>query len=173
MVRSIPPITSTGASRAIRGGKRESVRFGPVVKIGIGGGRGAIPKREERIEPIRSWAFASKPKFSRYGPKNKEDRSRYVLIERVEEPAVRILEDITEVVVIASLPGVEEKDIHIELHGDILEISAQGKDEFGLKKYAKEMLLPFMAEPRTTKTSFKNNILEIKLKKKRKRGRRG
>lgn len=168
MVRSIPPITSTGASKAIRGGKRESVRFGPVVKIGIGGGRGAIPKREEKIEPIHSWAFASKPKFTRYSSTQKD---KYVLIERVEEPAVRILEDITEAVVIASLPGVEEKDIHIELHGDILEISAQGKNEFGLQKYAKEILLPFMAEPRTTKTSFKNNILEIKLKEKR-RGKR-
>lgn len=168
MVRSIPPKTSTGRGRAQRGGKREPGKLGGTIKIGIGGGRGAIPRKEEKIEPIHSWAFASKPKFSRYSSTQKD---KYVLIERVEEPAVRILEDITEAVVVASLSGVNEKDIHIELHGDILEISAQGKNEFGLQKYAKEILLPFMADPRTTKTSFKNNILEIKLKEKR-RGKR-
>lgn len=160
MVRSIPQKTSTGAPKAKRGGKRESLRLGPIVKIGIG---------EEKFKPIHSWAFVSKPKFTRY---RTTERDKYILVDRVTKPAVRVLEDISETVVVASLPGVEEKDIHIELHGDILEISAQGKNEFGLQKYAKEILLPFMADPRTTKSSFENNILEIKLQGERRRRKR-
>jgi len=164
MLRSIPPVTSTGSPRPKRGGEKR--RKISTVKIGIGGGRKSIPKKGERVEPIPSWTFVSKPKFTRYCPKDK-----YALVERVTEPAVRILEDITEVVVVASLPGVNEKDIHIDVHGDILEISAQAKDEFGSKKYTKEMLLPFVVDSRTMAFSFENNILEIKLQKKQKKRR--
>jgi len=181
MVRSIPPVTSTGSSRAIKDRRKPGKPEGPpaptsrrgqlgTIKIGIGGLR-AAPERKERVEPIRSWTFASKPKFTRYPPTQK-----YVMVEKIKEPVARILQDtsIAEVVVVAHLPGVEEKNIQIELHGDILEIFAQGKDEFGTKKYTKEMLLPFMADSKAIEPSFKNNILEIKLKEKEKRkGKKG
>lgn len=180
----IPPRTSTGSSRAIGRNQQTFGNRGLVTKINIS----STPKHpssfryaarsvqrwtsgeEERVEPIRSWTFASEPKFTRYRPTKTE---KYVLVEKISEPAVRVLEDICEVVVVAYLSGVEEKDIHIELHGDILDISAQAKDEFGLKKYAKEILLPFMADPSAAKTSFKNDILEIKLREKRKKKRNG
>jgi len=167
MIRSIPPKTSTGSSRAIRGGKRKSVELGRVIKTGIGERKETVSKREKRVKPIYSWTFVSKPKFTRYCPTKKD--KHVLLIERVNEPAIRILEHITETVVVAYLPQVKEKDIHIELHSDILEISAHSKHEFGLQKYAKEILLPFMADPRAIKSSLENNILEIKLRKKRKR----
>lgn len=167
MIRSIPPKTSTGSSRVIRGGKRKSLELGQVSKIGIRERKEAASKREKGVKPIYSWTFVSKPKFTRYCPTEKD--KHVLLIERVNEPAIRILEHITETVVVAYLPQVKEKDIHIELHGDILEISADGKDEFGLQKYAKEILLPFTADPRAVKSSLENNILEIKLRKKRKR----
>jgi len=71
---------------------------------------------------------------------------------------------VSDLVIVAYLPGVEEKeDIQLKIHGDILEISARGKDTSGVKEYAKEMLLPFMVDPGKMKTHFQNNILEIKL----------
>ena len=164
MIRSIPPKTSTGTSRAVRGGKRNCVELGQITKIGTRERKEAASKREKKVKPIYSWTFVSKPKFTRYCPTKKD--KRVLLIERVNEPAIRILEHVTETVVVAYLPQVKEKDIHIELHSDILEISAQAKDEFGLQKYAKEILLPFMADPRAVKSSLENNILEIKLRKK-------
>ena len=79
-----------------------------------------------------------------------------------------ILEYVSDLVIVAYLPGVEEKeDIQLKIHGDILEISAWGKDTSGVKKYAKEMLLPFMVDPGKIKTHFQNNILEIKLREKK------
>jgi len=164
MIRSIPPKTSTGSSRVMRDSKRKYVGLGQISKIGIGERKEAASKREEKVKSIYSWTFVSKPKFARYRLAEKDKHA--LLIERVHEPAIRILEDITETVVVAYLPQVKEKDIHIGLHGDILEISADGKDEFGLQKYAKEILLPFMANPGAVKSSFENNILEIKLRKK-------
>ncbi len=167
MIRSIPPKTSTGTSRAIRGSNRKSVEVDQVTEIGIRKRKEAASKRQEKVKPIYSWTFVSKPKFTRYCPTEKD--KHVLLIERVNEPAIRILEHTTETVVVAYLPQVKEKDIHIELHSDILEISAHSKHEFGLQKYAKEILLPFMADPRAIKSSLENNILEIKLRKKRKR----
>ncbi|MFQ6067359.1 MAG: Hsp20/alpha crystallin family protein [bacterium] len=164
MIRSIPPKTSTGRCRTIRGDKGRTVELGQVIKIGTGERKEAASKRGEKIKPIHSWAFVSKPKFTRYYPTKKH--KNVLLIERVNEPAIRILEDITETIVVAYLPQVKEKDIHIELHGDILEIAAQTKDEFGLQRYAKEILLPFIADPRAIKSSLENNILEINLRKK-------
>lgn len=162
MAKSIPPITSTGRFRAKGANKRKSVTPGLAVKIGIGERKETIPKKKERVESIPSWEFVSKPKFTRCCPADK-----YLLIEKITEPAVRILKDVTEVVVVASLPQVKEKDIHIELHGDILEIAATAKDRFGPKKYTKEMLFPFIPDPRTVKTSFENDILEIRLQNER------
>lgn len=130
MIRSIPPKTSTGSSRTIRGGKRKSIELGRITKIGIGERKETAFKREEKIKPIHSWTFVSKPKFTRYCPAKKDEH--VLLIERVNEPAIRILEHITETVVVAYLPQVEEKDIRIELHGDILEISAHGHEIGGL-----------------------------------------
>jgi len=164
MISSIPPKTSTGSPRAIRHGKIKSVGLGQISKIGIRERKEVASKREEKLKPIRSWTFVSKPKFTRYRLAEKD--KQVLLIERVHEPAIRILENITETVVVAYLPQVKEKDIHIELHGDILEILADGKDKFGLQKYAKVVLLPFMADPGAVKSSLENNILEIKLRKK-------
>ena len=160
MVKSIPPMTSTGGARSV---KRKSYKRGLDISIRTGGGNNADSKKKEKVEPIRSWTFVPKPKLTRYS-----EIDKIVLIERVKEPAVRILKSITEIVVVAFLPKVNKKDIRIILHGDILELSARAKDEFGLKKYAKEMLLPFMADPKGMKTSFENDILEIILKEREK-----
>lgn len=163
MIRSIPPITSTGSSRPTRSAKRGP---SPVIRIGMGERKVTLRKGREKFKPIHTWTFASKPTFARY---HRTQTDQYVLVEKIREPAVRILEDIGEVVVVAYLPGVEQKDIHIEFHGDILDLSTQASDKFGLEKYAKEILLPFMADPEATESSLKNDILEIKLQQERSR----
>lgn len=61
---------------------------------------------------------------------------------------------------IAEMPGVASEDIKVEVKGDILRLSAAT----GERKYSKEVLLPskVTGKPETT---YKNGILEIKLKK--------
>ena len=161
MVKSIPPTTSTGRTRRKTHDKRKSRSRGLDIKIGSGGGKKSTRYKKETAEPIRSWTFVPKPKSTRCS-----ETDKIVLIERVKEPATRILKSITEIVVVAYLPKVTKKDIHIELHGDILDITAKTEDEFGLKKFVKEILLPFAADPKSIKSSFENDIVEIKLKKK-------
>ena len=79
------------------------------------------------------------------------------VVEEVREPLVDIFDEEKEFKVIAELPGVKEEEVKVELSGDILTISAEGKP----RKYHKEILLPSKVKPKAMASSFKNGILEI------------
>ena len=63
--------------------------------------------------------------------------------------------------IVAEMPGVEEKDISINLKDDILQISAETRE----KKYHKEILLKESFTKDKMARTYKNGILEIKLMK--------
>ena len=63
--------------------------------------------------------------------------------------------------VIAELPGVEEKDVRIEIQDDVLKLSTATKG----RKYAKELQLPCSVEESTMESAYKNGVLEIRLRK--------
>ncbi|MEW5767346.1 MAG: archaeal heat shock protein Hsp20 [bacterium] len=82
-------------------------------------------------------------------------------VEEEREPITDVFDEKEEVRVYAEMPGVKEEDIKLELKGDILEFSAHN----GERKYYKELLLPAKVEPKTLTWSYKNGILEVKVKK--------
>ena len=84
------------------------------------------------------------------------------VIEEVREPIVDVLKEENFIRVITELPGVSKEDVKIKIDKDILNLSA----EKGERKYAKEILLPFSVKEDPVEFSFKNGILELKLKKK-------
>ena len=63
--------------------------------------------------------------------------------------------------IVAEMPGVEEKDIRIDLKDDILQISAETRE----KKYHKEILLKESFTKDKMVRTYKNGVLEIKLMK--------
>ncbi len=80
--------------------------------------------------------------------------------EEVREPLVDIFDQGSEIVVIAEVPGVEEKDIKIEVKERELRISAEGEG----RKYDKTSQLPAkVADDR--KVSCRNGVLELRMKK--------
>ena len=83
-------------------------------------------------------------------------------VAEVREPLVDVLDEGDRLVVLAELPGVEEKDIRVEVKGDIVVLTAEARE----RKYSKEILLPAPVDAATLQTSYKNGILEIKLRKK-------
>jgi HSP20 family protein len=85
------------------------------------------------------------------GPKVDEER----------EPITDIFNEKNEIVVIAEMPGIDEADLKIDLKGDILEVSAVGKN----RTYRKELLLPVSVSKKNLKHKFTNGILEIRIKK--------
>ena len=78
----------------------------------------------------------------------------------VEEPLVDIFDEEDHIRVVAALPGVDEKDIKVDLDGAQLVISADTPD----RKYRKEVTLP--ATPKgEVERMYKNGILGITLSK--------
>jgi len=85
------------------------------------------------------------------GPKVEEER----------EPMVDIFDEKEEVVIIAEMPGINEEGISMDFKGDILEVKAVYKD----RKYYKEVLLPAKVKSETLTSTYKNGILEVRIRK--------
>jgi HSP20 family molecular chaperone IbpA len=107
----------------------------------------------------RTWVFSTRPRFVRH----QKPVEKSLLVEKVEEPVVNVFEEIKEIVVLAEMPGADKESISCKIKDDILFICAEAKDSWGAKRYEKEILLPFLVSPSSLKTSYENQILEIKL----------
>lgn len=111
--------------------------FGFSIKTAVGG--------KPIVEPFGN--IKKTPK----GPKVEEER----------EPITDVFDEKDEIRVYAEMPGVSQEDIKLDLKEDILDISVQSGD----RKYHKEILLPAKVKPETLQSSYKNGILEVKIKK--------
>jgi HSP20 family protein len=107
---------------------------------------------------IRS-AVGGKPVVETFGNIKKTPEGPVVKEER--EPLTDVFDEKNDVVIIAEIPGVQEEGITLDLRGDILEISAAGKN----RSYRKEVLLPVQVKKETLSYTYKNGILEVRVKK--------
>jgi len=98
------------------------------------------------------------PKVERFGNIRATDKGPVVA--EVREPLVDVFDEGQEIVVVAELPGVTEDEIHVEVRDDILSLETNGE-----RKYAKEVLLPQAVQAGTLQRTYKNGIVELRLKK--------
>jgi HSP20 family protein len=129
-------VTRTGEFRIKGLGDKARGVYGFSVRTGVGG----IP-RVERFGNIRT---------TEEGP----------VVAEVREPLVDVFDEEQEIVVVAELPGVAEDEVRIEIQDDILSLETTGE-----RKYAKEILLPEPVDAATLQKTYKNGILELRLKK--------
>lgn len=85
------------------------------------------------------------------------------------EPLVDVIESDDEIKVVAELPGVEKNDINLYATSNTLTINVDTEE----RKYHKELELPAEVEPRSAKSTYKNGVLEVTLKKVEKKKPRG
>jgi len=83
------------------------------------------------------------------------------VVDEVREPLVDVFDEDDVLLVIAELPGVEERDIQIEVHDGLLKLSTTTKG----RRYTKELQLPCPVEESTMESAYKNGVLEIRLRK--------
>ncbi len=77
------------------------------------------------------------------------------------EPLTDVIEDVKQVAITMELPGVEKKDINVHMTDDELEISVDNE----LRKYHKRVRLPTKVDPKTTKATYTNGILDVTVQK--------
>ncbi|MBM3474249.1 MAG: Hsp20/alpha crystallin family protein [Armatimonadetes bacterium] len=78
----------------------------------------------------------------------------------VREPLVDVFDEGDTVVLVAELPGVAEGDIQVDIEGDVISLETTGE-----RKYAKEALLPSVVDSATLERTYRNGILELRVKK--------
>jgi len=93
-------------------------------------------------------------------------------------PPVDISEDANQITVTAELPGFMEKDVNVELHGDVLTISGERKHEFENKdrnytrversygQFRRSFTLPASVDREKVKAIFSDGLLKLELPKK-------
>lgn len=104
-------------------------------------------------------AVGGRPIVEAFGNIKKTPEGTAVTEER--EPLTDLFDERDEVVVIAEIPGVNGEGITLNLKEDILEISGVGKN----RRYHKEIPLPAKVKAETMTSSYKNGILEVRIKK--------
>ena len=120
-------------------GGRKDIRgvYGFTVRTGLG--------QRTKVEPFGNI------KKTKAGPKISETR----------EPIVDVFDEKDHILLIAELPGIDEKSVKLDLKKDILLLEAGS----GNRTYSKEILLKSKIDFDSREMSFKNGILEVKLKK--------
>lgn len=117
-----------------------------------------LKRTEGRTPHIRtSFSARTLAKDKSSFEKKAEDRK----IQEFREPLVDVFDEGTHLKIIAELPGVEEKDIKVNLKGDKLIIST----DIPHHKYHQEVALPCVPVGKIEK-SYKNGVLELKITKK-------
>ncbi|UCE28827.1 MAG: Hsp20/alpha crystallin family protein [Candidatus Bathyarchaeota archaeon] len=87
---------------------------------------------------------------SRFGPQIREER----------EPLIDVLEENEDVVIVAELPGVERNDIQLHTTEKQLTVSVDALT----RKYHREVPLPVRVDSKSAQASYKNGVLEVRLK---------
>ncbi len=129
-------INRTGEFKVKGLGDKAQGVYGVSVRVGIGG----------------------EPHVERFG--NIRATTEGAEVVDVREPLIDVFDEGDEIVIAAELPGVKEDAIQIEVRGDVLALSSSGE-----RRYSKEVLLPSSVDAASMKRSFKNGLLELRLKK--------
>jgi HSP20 family protein len=120
---------------------------------------GGLPRGAKGVYGLKISTLSGKPVIESFG--NIRETARGPVVEEVREPMVDVFDEATRILVIVELPGVSEKEIKVEVSGDILNVTASGRE----RKYAREVLLPAKVKAEPLRKSFKNGVLEITLEK--------
>lgn len=129
-------------------------------EINIGGKRGVIDFTV-RAGPLKRSGRASIVKPRRHIAGRKHYIHTPVEVTEKRDPLVDIFDEDKAIKVMADLPGIEKGDIDLELTNDLLTI----KVDTPTRKYYNQVKLPTLVEKKILESTYKNGILEVKLKK--------
>lgn len=100
------------------------------------------------------------PRVEEFGNVSRGRRGRPLIKEEME-PLVDIIERDDEIWIVADLPGVPKENIDVKVAERSVTIRARND-----RKYYKVVELPVDVIPESAKASYKNGVLEVRIKKK-------
>ncbi|MHA2428235.1 MAG: archaeal heat shock protein Hsp20 [Candidatus Hermodarchaeia archaeon] len=83
------------------------------------------------------------------------------VVSDTREPLIDVMEQDEDIILIAELPGIKEKDLDIAVSDYTVTIQVNNPE----RKYAKTIDLPAPVQINSAKSNYNNGILEIKIKK--------
>ena len=89
----------------------------------------------------------------------------YIEQQDLSENNPEVIEGDEEISVTLEIPGVKKKDIDLKVSKNLIKIKVNHPEN----QFYKELKLPCVVKPRTTKATYKNGILDIIIKKRDKR----
>jgi len=106
-----------------------------------------------------------KPTFQSFGnkPQVKPNPGKGLpnVVSDEREPITDVIEERERIAITMELPGVEKEDIQLNMTEQELEISVDNER----RKYHKRVHLPTKVDPKTTKATYKNGILDVTVQK--------
>jgi HSP20 family protein len=102
------------------------------------------------------------PKVEEFGNIKKGKFGKPILSDEIE-PMVDVIDHGDEIWIVVDLPGVSKENIKVSATEDKIYLKAEGES----RKYSKEIEVPSKIDPDSVKASYKNGVLEIKVKKKK------
>lgn len=131
--------------------------------------RGDLPDPEKGGPYVYGWSLRvgpnGRPHFQEFGNVPGERRMSGSLESmKRREPLVDVVEEDDVITITAEVPGVDKKDIDLEITEDTLTISVDKED----RPYYKEIHLPAEVDHDSAQASYQNGVLDIELKKAKK-----
>ncbi|GHO49115.1 Hsp20/alpha crystallin family protein [Ktedonospora formicarum] len=124
---------------------------------------GAFTSPSGRIKGVYGFSvkqgIGGKPVVEPFG--NVKKTAHGSVVEEEIQPLADVFDEKDHILIIIELPGVEGKQIHTEVKGDILVLSAAGRG----RKYAREVILPEGVDASTLTSKYRNGVLEIRMSK--------
>ncbi len=102
--------------------------------------------------------LGGKPALERFG-NFKEDGS----IDDTREPLTDVFDEEEVIIIVLEMPGIDESTIDTQINKRQLIVKGTGKKQ----RYKKILALPASVEPESLEKAYRNGILEIKIKKKK------
>jgi HSP20 family protein len=100
-----------------------------------------------------------KPRIQKFN--NRQPQRNEPKIGDDPEPLVDLIEEGETLVVLAALPGVKKDDIDLRITENCLTVSVDTAD----LEWYNEFKLPTKVDPQSARASYKNGVLEVKVKK--------
>ncbi len=118
---------------------------------------------------VRGFKFTigddGRPHFEEFGNKTIETPEGEPTVSDEREPLTDIIEGDEEVTITVEMPGVEKEDIDLKVTKDSIEIKVDNPN----RKYHKIIDLPCEVKPATTKATYKNGVLDMAIKRKKRK----